>query len=412
MMSRNRRTTDDNSREDNNMLRKLLAAAALGALLIQPAAAADKVKIGVITTQTTGAAIVGTEQLNGMNLALKHLGNKMGGLDVEMIVEDDGVKPELGKQAAEKLVKQHDVDFVTGIVWSHVLMAARKPVLDAGKFLITANAGASPMAGKLCHENFFSTSWQNDQIPMASGEIMNKHGVKSLYIISPNYRAGKDMAAGVKSTFKGEIKGTDFTKWSAPRQLDFQAELAKAKASGAEALFVFLPANAGPAFLKQFGQAGMTDQIKLYTVFTVDAVGLPRFKDAGMDHVVGAQDTMFWAVDLDNEANKKFVADYLAEHGRYPSFYAAQAYDAINLIAGTVEAVGGDLSDMDKMRAAMESVPFKSVRGDFTYGKNHFPVQNFYLRKVMKDADGRWVQHVGDVVFENHVDPHAADCKM
>ena len=394
------------------MLRKLIAAAALGAALIQPAAAADAIKIGVITTVTTGAAVVGTEQLNGMNLALKHLGNKMNGTPVELAVEDDGFKPELGKQAGDKFAADDDVHFVTGIVWSHVLMAARKPILDAGKILITANAGASPMAGKLCHKNFFSTSWQNDQIPMASGEVMNQDGVKKLYIMSPNYRAGKDMAAGVQSTFKGEIVGTDFTKWSAPRQLDFSAELAKVEASGADALFVFYPANAGPAFLKQFGQAGLEGKVKLYTVFTIDASTLPKFAEASMNHVVGMVDTMFWAVDLDNETNKKFVADYLAEYGRYPTFYAAQAYDAINLINGAVTKVNGNLEDKDALRAAMESVPYKSVRGDYTYGSNHFPVQNFYLRKVEKDAEGRWVQKVSKTVFENHADPHAKDCKM
>jgi branched-chain amino acid transport system substrate-binding protein len=394
------------------MLRKFLAAAALGAMLIQPAAAADTVKIGVITTRTTGAAAVGTEQLNGMNLALKHLGNKMAGLDVELIVEDDGLKPDLGKQAAEKLTKQHKVNFVTGLIWSHVMMAARKPILDSGTFMISANAGASDMAGKLCDKNFFSTSWQNDQIPMASGEVMNKDGIKSLYMISPNYKAGKDMVNGVKVTFKGEVLGTDLTKWSAPRQLDFQAELAKAKASEAEALFVFLPANAAPAFLKQFGQAGLHGKIKLYTAFTVDAVSLPSYQEASMNHLVGALDIMHWAANIDNEVNKRFVADYLAEHGRYPSFYAAQAYDAINFINGAVTAVGGDLSKQDEMRAAMETVPYKSVRGDYTYGKNHFPVQNFYLREVKKDADGRWVQQMNQVVFENHTDPHVGDCKM
>lgn len=394
------------------MLRKFLAAAALGTLLVQPATAADSVKIGVVTTLTTPAAVVGAEQMNGFNLALEHLGNKMAGLPVELIAEDDGFKPETGKQATDKLIKQANVDFITGFVWSHVMMASRKSALESGKIMISANAGASPMAGKLCHQNFFSTSWQNDQIPMAIGEVMNQRGVKSAYIMAPNYRAGKDMAAGVQRTFKGEVLGTDFTKWGKDAQLDFSAELAKAKASGAEALFVFYPGKAGGAFVKQFGQAGLNGVMKLYTVFTIDGIGLPKFQAADMKQVIGALDTMHWSVDLDNETNKRFVADYRAKHGRYPTFYAAQAYDAINLINGAVEAVKGDLANVDGMREAMKNVSYKSVRGPYTYGNNHMPVQNFYLREVVEGADGAWTHKVVQTVYENHADPHGVDCKM
>lgn len=394
------------------MLRKTIAAAALGTLLVQPAFAADSVKIGVVTTLTTPAAVVGAEQMNGFNLALEHIDSKMAGLPVELIAEDDGFKPETGKQATDKLIKQSNVDFITGFVWSHVMMASRKSALESGKIMISANAGASPIAGKLCHQNFFSTSWQNDQIPMAIGEVMNQRGVKSAYIMSPNYRAGKDMAAGVQRTFKGKILGTDFTKWGKDAQLDFSAELAKAKASGAEALFVFYPGKAGGAFVKQFGQAGLEGKMKLYTVFTLDGIGLPKFQKAEMKQVLGALDTMHWSVDLDNETNKKFVADYRAKHGRYPTFYAAQAYDAINLIKGAVEAVKGDLTNVDGMREAMMKVSYKSVRGPYTYGHNHMPVQNFYLREVVAGADGAWTHKVVQTVYENHADPHGENCKM
>ena len=394
------------------MVRKLLAAAALGALMVQPALAADKIKIGVVTTLTTPAAVIGKEQVNGFNLALEHIGGKMGGKEVELILEDDGFKPEIGKQAADKLVKQENVDIVTGFIWSHVMLAASKSVLDSGKIMITANAGASPMAGKKCHQNFFSTSWQNDQIPMAIGEVMNQRGVKSVYIMSPNYRAGKDMVAGVKATFKGDVKGTDFTKWGKDAQLDFSAELAKAKSSGAEALFVFYPGKAGGAFVKQFGQAGLNESMQLYTVFTLDGISLPKFQKAGMKQVLGALDTMHWSPDMDNEQSKKFVADYRKKHGHYPSFYSAQAYDTIHFIKSAVDAVGGDMSKIDDLRAAMVKADYKSVRGPYKYGHNHMPVQNFYLREVVEGSDGAWTHKIVKTVLENHADPHGKNCKM
>nr|ALL53628.1 ABC transporter substrate binding protein [uncultured bacterium fosmid I5J7] len=396
------------------MIRKILAGAlALGISATASAAiAADKVKIGVITTLTTPAAVLGEEQMNGINLAMEHLGGKMGDTEVEIIAEDDGFRPDIGKQKADKLVSQDDVDIVTGIIWSHVLLASKKSILEGGKFLIGANAGTSHVAGKECHENFFSSSWQNDMVPKALGEVLNQRGVKSLYIMAPNYAAGKDMVAGVKSSFKGEIKGEDFTKWGKDAQLDFSAELAKAAASDAEAIFVFYPGKAGGAFLKQFGQAGLADKMQFFNVFTVDGLSLPKFQAGGIKSVLGSYDTMQWSPDLDNEANKKFVADYRAKYDRYPSFYAAQTYDAINLINSAVVATGGNVKDKDAFRAELKKANYKSVRGDYSYGNNHFPIQNYYLRQVVEGPDGKWTHKTVSTVYEATGDDHAKDCPM
>jgi branched-chain amino acid transport system substrate-binding protein len=385
----------------------VLAAAAPGS-----AAAADKVKIGFITTLTTGAGVIGRDMKDAVELAVEHMGGKMGALDVDVIFEDDGFKPEIGKQKADKLVKSDNVDFVAGFIWSHVLLASRKSVLDAGKFLISANAGPSQLAGKLCHKNFFSTSWQNDQTPMAMGEVLNQKGVKKLYVMAPNYAAGKNMVTGLERTFKGEIVGKDMTKWGKDAQLDFSAELTKAKASGAEGLFVFYPGKAGGAFIKQYEQAGLRGKVDLYTVFTVDSLSLPRLQQAGLKGVLGSQMTQFWAPDLDTPQNKKFVAAFKAKHDRYPSFYAAQSYDSMFLIKSAVEAVNGNLQDMDGMRVAMETANFPSVRGPFKFGKNHFPIQNFYARKVVTDSDGKWTTAVSSTVFENHQDSYVDKCSL
>ncbi|MFY0634118.1 MAG: ABC transporter substrate-binding protein [Vannielia sp.] len=391
-------------------MNKLLTAA-LAASFAATGAFAESVKIGFVTTLTTPAAVIGKDMENAVNLAVEHLGGKAGDLDIEVIFGDDQFAPEAGKQATDKLVKQDDVDFVAGYIWSHVLLASRKSVLDAGKFLISANAGPSQMAGKLCDPNFFSTSWQNDQTPMALGEVLNQQGVKSLYLMAPNYAAGKDMTAGVERTFKGEIAGKDLTKWGADAQLDFSAELAKAKASGADGLFVFYPGAAGGAFIKQYDQAGLKDTLPLYSVFTVDALSLPKLQEAGFEAVLGSQTTQEWDPTLDNEANKKFVTDFKAKFGTYPSYYAAQSYDSIMLIASAVAKVG-NVDDKDALRAALKAAEFNSVRGDFKFGKNNIPVQDFYLREVVADADGTWTTKVVSTVFEDHVDSFAAECSM
>ncbi len=392
---------------------KILTGALIAALMSATGAVgADKIKIGIITTLVKGAVNLGKEQMNGFNLALKHLDNKIGGLPVELYIEDDSMNPALGKQAADKLVKRHNVDVVTGIIWSHVLLATQKSVLDAGKFMISANAGHSKMAGSLCHENFFNTSWQNDTVPMAMGEVLNAEGIKSIYIIVPNYAAGRDMAAGVIRTFKGEVKGKDMTKWGKNAQLDFQAELAKAKASGAQAIFVFYPGAAGSAFIKQFGQAGLREKMKFFHVFTVDGISLAKFQAAKMESVIGSIDTMHWNVDFDNEQNKRFVTSFRKEHGRYPSFYAAQAYDTMFFLDSAVKEVGGKIEEKDGFRAALMKANYRSVRGPYKYGHNHFPIQNFVLRQVVKGDDGNWVHKTKKVVLKDFVDPHASKCKM
>lgn len=396
-----------------SLLRAGAVAVAIAASgLTQVAQAQEAVKIGFVTTLTTGGAVIGNDMKNAVELALEHLDGKAGGKNLEVLFEDDQFKPEIGKQVTDKLVKQDDVDFVAGYIWSHVLMASFKSVVNADKILVSANAGPSAIAGKLCNENFFSTSWQNNQTPMAMGELLNKKGVNSLYVMAPNYAAGKDMVAGVESTFKGEIKGKDLTKWGADAQLDFSAELAKAKASGAEGIFVFYPGRAAGAFIKQYTQAGLQDSLPLYTVFTVDALSLPKLQEAGLDGVMGSENTQFWGPDLDNETNKKFVSTYKEKYGSYPSFYAAQSYDSINLIAAALEATGGDTSDTAALRAAMEKAAFDSVRGTFSYGNNHMPIQNFYSRKVVEDADGNWTTTVSETVLENHQDPFAGECKL
>ena len=389
-----------------------LAGLTLAAMFSAPATAADSVKIGFVTTLTTGAGAIGKDMQKAADLALEHIGGKMGGLPVEMIYEDDGFKPEIGKQKTDKLVKQDKVHFMTGYIWSHVLLASSRSVLGKGPFLISANAGPSQLAGKGCHEDFFSTSWQNDQTPMAMGEVLNQKGVKSIYIMAPNYAAGKNMVSGVERTFKGKILGKDMTKWGKDAQLDFSAELAKAKASGAEGIFVFYPGKAGPAFIKQYEQAGLRGKVPMYSVFSVDALALPRLQKGKLGGVMGAQFTQAWSPDLPNAANKKFVADFKVTHGSYPSFYAAQAYDAVMLIKSAVDAVKGDLKDKDGMRAAMKAASYDSVRGKYSYGNNHFPVQNFYLREVVADGDGKWTTKTVSTVFEAHQDSYAKDCKM
>jgi branched-chain amino acid transport system substrate-binding protein len=383
----------------------LAGAAAL--VLASPAFAGDTIKIGFVSTFSGPTAVIGNDMRNSFELALDHLGRKMGGKPVEVIYEDDTFKPDVGKQKTEKLILSDKVDFIAGYIWSNVLLASLKPIMDSKTMLVVANAGPSQLAGELCSPYVFSTSWQNDQTPAAMGLYMNQKGVKSVFLIGPNYAAGKDMLAGVKSTFKGEIKGEEYTVW--PSQLDFSAELSKARASGAQAIFVFYPGAAGVQFLNQYTQAGLKQQMPLYTAFTIDETTLPLQKENALG-VPGAQE---WVNDLPNEENKKFVADYRKKYpSARPSFYGAQAYDAAQLINSAVVAVKGDTSKKDEMKAEMQKANFKSVRGPFKYGNNHIPIQSFYLQDVVKDAEGQLSLKTVATIVKDDQDRFHDKCPM
>jgi len=390
------------------MRKALLVASAALMLAAGPATAQQKtIKIGFVSTFSGPTAVIGNDMRNSFELALDHLGRKMGGLPVEVIYEDDQQKPEVGKQKTEKLIESDKVDFISGYIWSNVLLASLKPVVDSKTFLVIANAGPSQVAGELCSPYVFSTSWQNDQTPQAMGHYMNQKGVQSVFLIGPNYAAGKDMLAGVTATFKGKIVGEELTTW--PSQLDFSAELSKAKAANPESIFVFYPGKAGVQFLSQYAQAGLKGKIPLYTAYTIDELSLPLQKELAL----GVPGTQEWVNDLPNEANKKFVADYIKKYpGHKPSFYGAQSYDAVNLINSAVVATKGNLSDKEALRKAMEKANFKSVRGGFKFGNNHMPIQNFYLQDVVKDAKGDFVLKTVATVVKDGQDDFHAKCPM
>jgi branched-chain amino acid transport system substrate-binding protein len=383
----------------------LVGAAALA--MASPALAGDTIKIGFVSTFSGPTAVIGNDMRNAFELALDHLGRKMAGKPVEVIYEDDQQKPDVGKQKTEKLVQSDKVDFIAGYIWSNVLLASLKTAVDSGTFLISANAGPSQLAGELCSPYVFSTSWQNDQTPAAMGLYMNQKGVKSVFLIGPNYAAGKDMLAGLKSTFKGEVLGEEYTVW--PSQLDFSAELTKARNSKAEAIFVFYPGASGVQFLNQYVQAGLKDQMPLYTAFTIDELSLPLQKDNALG-VPGAQE---WVNDLPNEDNKRFVEDYRKKYPNLrPTYYGAQAYDAAQLINSAVVAVNGDTSKKDAMKAEMEKANFKSLRGSFKYGNNHIPIQNFYLQDVVKDGNGELSLKTVATIVKDDQDRFHDKCPM
>ncbi len=386
------------------MTKRLIGLACAAAFLAAPAMAAEKVKIGFITTLSGPAGIIGKHMKDSFELGLDHVDRKVGGLETEIIYGDDQRKPDVGKQIADKMMKKDRVDFMSGIIWSNVMMAVHGPVTRNKTLFIGSNAGPSPIAGKRCSKYFFSTSWQNDQTPEAMGKHLQDKGVNNVYAMAPNYQAGKDMLTGFKRYFKGTIVGEVYTKLG---QQDYAAEITQLRAAKPEAVFVFLPGGMGIQFVKQYAQAGLMGKLPIYSVYTADAVTLPAQKETALGMLM----TQFWSPDLGNPVNTKFVADFRAKYGYIPSFYGAQSYDTVMLIDRAIRAVNGNLDDKEALIAAIRKADFPSVRGSFKFNNNHFPIQNFYLREVVKDGDD-YTTKIKGVVFSSHGDAYAKDCPM
>jgi len=381
-----------------------LVAAAVTAVLT-PAQAQDKLKIGILTTLTGPPAVLGGQLRNGFQLAVKTLSGKLGGREAEITVADDELKPDVAVSKVKAFVERDKVDFVVGPIFSNIMQAILKPVADADTILISPNAGTSNFAGKECNANLFVTSYQNDQVHEVLGKYAQDSGIKKVFLIAPNYQAGKDSLNGFKHYFKGEVLDEVYVPLG---QLDYQAELTRIAAAQPDATFVFLPGGMGVNFVKQFRQAGLADKVKFLSAFTVDESTLPAQQDAALGFFGGAN----WAPNLDNPQNKAFVEAYEKEYNAVPATYAFQAYDAALLIDSAVTAVKGNLADKNALRAALKKADFKSLRGKFKFNNNHYPIQDFYLVKVAKRADGKYQTEIAEKVFTDYGDPHAKDCPM
>ncbi len=378
------------------MARNLLA---LGATLAALAggAAAEGIKVGMITTLSGGGAGLGLDVRDGFLLAVRQSGRD----DIEVVVEDDQQEPDVAVQLADRMIQSEDVDVMTGIIFSNLAMAVVPAAVNQDVFYLSPNAGPSQLAGAGCHPNYFNVAWQNDNLHEAAGAYMNEAGQARAFILAPNYPAGQDALTGFKRFYEGELAGEVYTQLG---QTDYAAEIAQIRASGADSVFFFLPGGMGIAFLKQYADSGV-DLPLVGPGFSFDQDILGAAGEAAL----GARNTSQWSKDLDNDANRAFVDSFQAEYGRLPSLYASQGFDTANLLISAMETA--DVSDMDAFRAALEAADFASTRGDFAFGPNHHPIQDIYVREVIREGDVL-TNRIVATALEDHADAYAADCSM
>lgn len=382
------------------------AAAAAALLLVTTAAAqaADPVKVGMVTTLSTGAGYLGDHVRKGFELALEQAGVADR---VTLLVEDDGLDPGTATQLTERMVERDGVKIMTGAIFSNVAMATiPKLVRNYDILYVSPNAGPAPLAGKGCHPRYFNTAYQNDNFAEVMGKYANEQNLKRVYLMAPNYQAGKDSIGGFKRFFKGEVVGEVYTKLN---QTDYAAEIAELRAANPDAVYFFYPGGMGINFMKQFAQAGLADKVvALGPAFSFDDTLLDAVGDAAIGFFNGSQ----WSPDLDVAANKAFVDGYKAKYSEYPTLYAAQGYDTAQAIVAALQKTDWSIADMDALAAAMKQADFPSVRGEFAFGNNNHPIQDIYVREVFKDDTGNVTNRIATKGFDNHVDAYAAECEM
>ena len=384
------------------------AIAIAAAMAFHPAAHAQELRIGFVATQTGGAAIIGQHAVNGWKLGLEHEGwkqdgDKIAGVPLRMFYADDQLKPDVAVKEISRLISGERIHIAAGFMWTNILLAARQPLIDAKKIILSTVAGPSVMAGKECTPYFVSTSWTGEQTAQAAGDLLNGDGIKSLYVLVPNYQGGKDIIAGVTSTYKGKVAGQTLFKMG---ETDFQAEISKVRAEKPQAVFYFGPGAMGIAFMKQWSASGIGSEIRLYTHFLVDGITLPVIGEMAL----GSFQVSNYPMDSAAEVNQRFVKDYVAKYGHIPSLFASQAYDGPRLIAAALAAAGGKFEDPIAFMKVLRHTPYPSTRGYFPYNVNGLPIIDFYKTEIARGADGKPQMITRGTIVKGSKDPYWQEC--
>lgn len=383
----------------------MLMGAAAALTFAVSALAQTPLKIGFVSDQTGNQAALARDIVDGFMLVVNRNGGKLGGVPVQVIAEDMQLKPDVANQVVRRLVEKENVPIIAGFTASNTMLAVHKYITDREVFLISANAGPSQIAGTQCSAYQFITSWQGDQASEAMGLYANSKGYKKIIALAPNYQAGKDVIAGFKRFYKGQIVNEIYTPLN---QLDFAAELTEVGQSKPDAVFAFYPGGLGQAFVKQYQQAGMLKTLPLLSTFTLDAVSLPGLQDSALGLVTAG----FWGPDFNNEASKRFVADFEQKYGRIPSNFAAQSYDAAQLLDSALAKVGGKVTDKKAFAAALKAADFRSVRGAFRFNTNHFPLHDMHVFEVVKDGGGRHTLKTIATPMKSQPDAYSQQCPL
>lgn len=373
--------------------------------MFAPAQAQTPLKIGFLGEMSGPQGALGQDQYDAFMLVVERNGGKLGGVPVEVLREDTQLKPEVATQIVQKLLERDQVPIITGVTFSTVLNAIYRPIDEKKVFLILSNAAPSSFAGAECSPYRFVTSWQNDQQAEVVGAYASEKGYKRIALMVPNFQGGRDYVSGFKRYFKGEVVDEIFTSLS---QSDFSAELSRVAAARPDAVFAFYPGGLGINFIRQYQQLGLLGTVPLLSASTVDGINLRAQKETALGVISGS----FWGPDFNTPASKEFVEQFEKKYNRIPSQYAAQSYDAALLLDSALKKTGGNVTNKEALMAALKAADFKSVRGDFKFNHNNFPIHDMHVFEVAKDDKGRVSLKTIGTPLKAHPDAYHSQCPL
>ncbi|MBC7953081.1 MAG: ABC transporter substrate-binding protein [Rhodospirillaceae bacterium] len=395
------------------MLRRLIAF--LGLLVLPGAAHAlpsgagasdPSIVVGVVATLTGPGALAGQDLVDGFNLALKQLGGRFSNQEVRVVLADDKGSPDIARQQVKRLMDRERLDMVLTGVSAPSLATIIKPLVDARLFVLNLDQSPPALSGAECSQFLFSLAAPVDGLHEAMGQYLAAEHIRRVVVVGPQTGVTNDAVAALKRTFPGEVVAVLSPH---PGAATFAPELDHIKQLKPDAIYSLLTGGMGGGFVRAWGASPLKGEIPLFPLWpAVERQMLPAMADAAQDMIsIGT-----WGNDLDSIPNRRLNADFEMEFGRPPSTWAAQGYDAAFLVDSALKATNGKTSNEDALRTALRRADFISARGSFKFNTNQFPVLNYYLRKVSRDAKGRPTHEMRGVVLKEWRDRQAHSCPM
>jgi branched-chain amino acid transport system substrate-binding protein len=341
--------------------------------------AQEKVKVGFLLPYSGTFAALGVAIENGFKLYVAEKGGKLGGREVEYFKVDDESDPAKAIQNANRLVQRDKVDVLIGSVHSGVALAVTKVAKDNDVTLIVPNAGVGAITGALCAPNVFRSSYSAWQTAYSMGKVAATKGKKTAITVTWKYAAGDEQVAAFRQGFE-EGGGKVIKDLNVPfPNVEFQSILTEVASAKPEAVFGFFAGAGAVKFVQDFAGAGLNKSIALYgSGFLTDGTLEAQGKSAQ-----GLLTTLHYGDGLNTPRDNAFRLAYAKSFKMQPDVYAVQGYDAAQMYAAGLNAVGGDVKQKDALRKAIRSAKIDSPRGTFVLSKAGNPVQDFYLREVV-----------------------------
>ncbi|WP_142849734.1 ABC transporter substrate-binding protein [Telmatospirillum sp. J64-1] len=362
--------------------------------------------IGFVSGLGGTSGIYSQDIYDGLRLGLRQLQDRLGGMDAELIAADDRSDPEVAAQAVRRLIERDAADIIVAGGDPATLPAILEVAAAYERFVLVANHVSEEVAGEGCNPFLFGMLGRIGAADEIMGRFLQGQGYRNVYLLAPDNVRGETHLAAFRRGYTGDLADTVVTRRG---QMEFGQELRALRQANPEAVYTVHGGGQAVELVRQYYRAGLRDILPLFGTWTTfDRTTLPAMGDAALD----IYDLGPWARNLEYPSNQKFITDFESQYSRLPSSMAAVGYDTAMLIETAVRSINGQMRNVEAFRTALRRADFASVRGNFRFDSNHQPVQDWYLRQVVRNEQGKIVNEMRSVVAAGWRDPQAERCAL